>query len=367
MTRPTILVTGATGKTGGAVAAELLQRGWPVRALVRQRDGRSVALDRLGAETVVADMFDPDQLLAAMRGTARAYFLPVFDRFMIQSSVAFAVAAREARLEQVVQMGQWLSNRTHPALATRQMWLTDQLLATIPGTAHTIINPGMFADNFLRVLDFAALLGLYPVLSGTGRAAPVSNEDMARVAVAVLTGDPARHDGRSYRPTGPELLSAREMARIIAGVVGHRVLPVDMPFWLFLKVARMQGVDPFLLLCYRYYMEEMRRGTFALDGGVSDTVRELTGRPAEDFATTTRRYAALPFARQTAANRARALASFMVTPFMPGHNLDRFARAAGLPLASDPKLSIDEPRWRAEHRAPLPGASGVWPPALKVA
>jgi NAD(P)H dehydrogenase (quinone) len=68
MTRPTILVTGATGKTGGAVVAQLRERDWPVRAIVRSRDSRSDRLDRIGAETVVADLFDSEQLLGAMRG-----------------------------------------------------------------------------------------------------------------------------------------------------------------------------------------------------------------------------------------------------------------------------------------------------------
>lgn len=66
---PKILVTGATGKTGGAMVAQLLEKGLPVRAIVRSRDARSKRLDRLGAETVVADLFDPDQMLEAMRGT----------------------------------------------------------------------------------------------------------------------------------------------------------------------------------------------------------------------------------------------------------------------------------------------------------
>jgi len=71
----------------------------------------------------------------------------------------------------------------------------------------------MFAYNFLRTIDFAALLGIYPVLSGDGRAAPVSNEDMARVVAVLLAEGPDKHAGRGYRPTGPQLLSAREMAR----------------------------------------------------------------------------------------------------------------------------------------------------------
>jgi nucleoside-diphosphate-sugar epimerase len=61
--RPKILVTGATGKTGRAVVAQLLEKGFPVRAIVRSRDGRSQRLERLGTETVVADLFDVDQTL----------------------------------------------------------------------------------------------------------------------------------------------------------------------------------------------------------------------------------------------------------------------------------------------------------------
>ena len=106
MTQPTILVTGATGNTGGAVVSELLHRGVPVRAMVRTRDARSAALRARGAEVVVADIFDPDQLVAAMHGVQRAYYVPPYHPYVIQSAVTFAVAAREARLEAIVQLGQ---------------------------------------------------------------------------------------------------------------------------------------------------------------------------------------------------------------------------------------------------------------------
>ena len=363
MSRPTILVTGATGKTGGAVVAQLRALDWPVRAVVRTHDARSEQLARLGAEVVVADAFDPDQILDVLRGTQRAYFLPIFHTHMVQSAVAFALAAREAKLEAVVQMGQWLSHRAHPAIMTRQTWLTDQLFAGLPGIAHTILNPGMFADNFLRTIDFAALLGVYPVLTGDGRAAPVANEDMARVAVAVLTAperDVARHAGMRYRPTGPALLSGREMGEILATVVGRRVRAVDLPFWMFEKVARQQRVDPLQVSGFRYYVEEMRRGTFALDGGVTDDVAALTGAPAEDFATTARRYAALPFARRTVRNRVRALVNFGRTPFYPGYDLDRWDRGRDLPVPPTPTLSGDDARWNAEHHLQMarPRAAG---------
>jgi uncharacterized protein YbjT (DUF2867 family) len=360
MAKPMILVTGATGKTGAAIVDRLLQEAVLVRALVHRHDARSEAFQRRGVEVVVADMFDPDQLFDALSGVHRAYYLPIFHTHMIQSAVAFALAAKQAKLESIVHMGQWLSHRAHPAIMTRQTWLADHLFADLPGIAHTTINPGMFADNFLRMMDFAALLGIFPILTGEGKAAPVSNEDLARVAAAILL-QPERYAGMSYRPTGPTLLSGRDMASVAATVVGHRVIPINLPFWLFRKVARQQNVDPTLISGFRYYVQEMRRGTFELDGGVTTVVEDLTGQPAESFETTARRYARMPFARQTFANRIRAFVNFNLVPFYPGYDLEKLDRQKGFPLPPNPTLAIDDEHWREEHhhlmtRQPRPAA-----------
>jgi NAD(P)H dehydrogenase (quinone) len=371
MMQPTILVTGATGNTGRAVVSELLHRGVPVRAMVRSRDARSAALQARGAEVVVADIFDPDQLVAAMRGVQRAYYVPPYHPYVIQSAVAFAIAAREAKLEAIVQMSQWTSHRNHPALMTRQTWLMDRMFAEFRGIAHTILNPGLFADDFLRTIDSAALLGFFPLLSGNGRVAPVANEDIARTAVAVLMA-PERHDGKTYRPTGPQLLSGREMADIVATVVGHPVRPVYVPFWLFNKAARWrQGVEPFLISAMRHYAEDMKNGTFVFEGGVTDTVEALTDRPAENFETTARRYAALPFARPSLGNRLKALAGFILTPFLPGYDLERLEREWRIPVPAKPTLTLQDERWRSEHSQLMgqqPHAGGaISAPSLRVA
>ena len=98
MIHPTILVTGATGKTGGAVVSQLLQLGWPVRALVRAPDARSERLRAQGAEIAVADLVDPEQLLEAMRGTARAYYGAVLAVEMLKAAEQ-AVRSAEADLK----------------------------------------------------------------------------------------------------------------------------------------------------------------------------------------------------------------------------------------------------------------------------
>jgi NAD(P)H dehydrogenase (quinone) len=342
-----ILVTGATGRTGLAVVDELLARDVPVRAVVHSKDARSAALERKGAETVVADMFDPDQLLAAMRGTQRAYYLPFYHPYMIQSAVSFAIAAQEAKLEAVVSLGQWLASPTHPSLSTQQAWLVDRVFSMIPGVAHVRVNPGYFADNYLRLIGYAAHLGVFPNITGDSKDAPPSNEDIARVVVAVLL-NPEKHAGKVYRPTGPALLSANDMAEILSRVLRRKVRRIDLPWWMFLKAARTGNVGAFLVSNLRYYVQDHKQGAFALSAPTND-VLEVTGRPAEDFETTARRYAARPEAQRNFGNWLRTFVDIMRTPLSLGYNPERLDRELRFPMPPAPRLAMANERWRVEH------------------
>ena len=83
----------------------------------------------------MTDICDPGQLADAMRGVQRAYYCPPYHPFVIQSAVAFADAARETGLEQIVGLSQWLAGPNHPALMSRQHWLIDRMFAALPGIA----------------------------------------------------------------------------------------------------------------------------------------------------------------------------------------------------------------------------------------
>ena len=166
MTQSRVLVTGATGKIGGAVTVQLLERGVPTRALVRREDGRSTRLRALGAEIAVADMFDIQQVQAAVDGVNRVFFNPPYHPHALDSAVTFAVASRRAGVEAVVALGQWLASPEHPSLMTRQHWLSDKLFELLPDTAHVAVDPGYFADNYLQVLPYAIQLGVLPTPTG---------------------------------------------------------------------------------------------------------------------------------------------------------------------------------------------------------
>ena len=191
--KPKILVMGAAGKTGNAIAFQLLAKGFPVRAFVRRDDHRADKLREAGAEIFLGNLAEMTDLNQAMRGIQRAYFVAPFDPGQLYKSMAFALAAADAKLELVVGITQWLAQPQHPSVATRESYMTNRILSWMPGVDLVLVNPGWFAANYMALLEPIAQLGIFPMPLGEGRTAPVSNKDIARVVVGALT-NPAPHN-----------------------------------------------------------------------------------------------------------------------------------------------------------------------------
>ena len=356
MTKPKILVTTAAGKTGFATAMQLLEADYPVRAFVRRRNSRAIQLEKAGAELFIGDMANIADLNRSLTGVQRAYFCAPPAPNMLFHGIAFAVAAQDAKLEVVVAMSQWLSHPQHPALATRETWLTDRILPWMPNVDKVIINPGWFADNYMLVLEPIAQLGLMPLPLGEGLNPPPSNEDIGRVIVGALT-NPAPHIGKTYRPTGSQLLSPQEISAIYSKVLKRPVKYMDISENMFLKAISAQGIPQFMRSQIRYYAEEYRRNAFGM-GGVTNVVEEVGGRPPEDFETITRRYVAeRPEAKVSLANKLRAIWNFMQIVITPVPNLDRYEQNRNHPLIAQSAYAPDFSSWMDSHS--VEGAFGT--------
>src|SRR5580692_8535254 len=141
-----ILVTGAAGgsqgSTGRRIATLLLEKGIPVRAFVHKLDARSEALRKLGAEVVEGDLLDRDSVRTSFRGIKRAYFTyPVTDG-LLEATTIFAVAAREAGTELVVNNSQLQGARKAPSFRNMQHGLADRIFDWAEvGAAHLHAPP----------------------------------------------------------------------------------------------------------------------------------------------------------------------------------------------------------------------------------
>src|SRR5881392_3155793 len=92
-----ILVTGATGQQGGAVARELLARKHTVRAMTRKPDSDAAkALARQGAEVVKGDLDDAESLRRALQGA--------WGVFAVQNTWEAGVEGEEAQGKRIAEL-----------------------------------------------------------------------------------------------------------------------------------------------------------------------------------------------------------------------------------------------------------------------
>lgn len=362
--KETILITGATGKTGGEAAYELLSQGYRVRALVHREDARSKRLREAGAETIVGDMLSLEDITNAMRGAQRAYFVCPWTLNQLDIGLNFAVAAEENRIEHVVVMSQWLSSPMHPAVATRRIYLTDKMMSWLPGIKPTFINVGFFADNYMALLEPISQLGLLPLPLGEGKNAPVSNGDIGRVVVAALI-NPEKHAGNTYRPCGPTLLSPEDIADSFSRVLKRQVKYQNISEKMFLKATKSMGYPTGLISQLRHYFEEYRDGAFAA-GAPNDAVENLTGRKPEDLDTIIQHYikaenrvtGLVPkegineFISPNLGNKLRAIANFLGLLLTIAPDLRRFEKEQDFPVVNDSRKALQHEPWRDTHLQP---------------
>jgi len=216
-----ILVTAATGQVGLPLVRALSARGVPCRALVR----RDVpALDLPHVEQVRGDFHEASSLDQAMAGVSRVYLAcaPVPIQPVLEGLVI--AAAERNGVRHVVKLSAYNAHDANPSDFRRWNGIAERRLME-SGLAWTILRPTAFHQS----VDAAVIARKGELLSPQGDAGSpfIDARDIADVAAAVLTGD--GHAGRIYDLTGPESLTQRQVAALVAEAFGRPVAcrPVD--------------------------------------------------------------------------------------------------------------------------------------------
>ncbi|WP_433740666.1 NmrA family NAD(P)-binding protein [Pseudomonas putida] len=223
MTQATILVTGATGFTGGKTIDFLIGQGVPVRALVRKEDERSAQLRAMGAEVMLGDLLDLNAVRSALEGIRTAYFVYPIEPGLIDATARFAQAAKEAGVEAVVNMSQISARRDSKSHAAQDHWTAERVFDW-SGLAMTHLRPTYFAQWLIYPHFRSHILekGEIRLPFGEGRHAPIAAEDQARLIAAILQ-DPKPHQGKTYTLHGPVELNQQGVADAIGEVLGRKI------------------------------------------------------------------------------------------------------------------------------------------------
>jgi NAD(P)H dehydrogenase (quinone) len=274
------LITGAGGKTGGAVIRALVARGVTVRAFAH-RPEQTQAIQELGAqEVVVGDMSDRAAMEQAARGAKAIYHIC---SNMNPDEVAFGevviAAARAAGVERLVY-----HSVLHPQTeAMPHHWnklrVEEKLFES--GLSYTILQPAAYMQNVLAYWTQIVEQGVYPVpYSVEARLSMIDLQDVAEAAAIVLTE--AGHANATYELAGPEALSQVEVAEILSQQLGRPVRAQTVPLDEWDRKARASGMSDYatetLLKMFHYY------DRFGLCGN-PNVLTWLLHRPATTFTT----------------------------------------------------------------------------------
>ncbi|ODU04565.1 MAG: hypothetical protein ABS81_09920 [Pseudonocardia sp. SCN 72-86] len=237
-----VLVTGATGQQGGAVARALVAAGTPVHALVRDTGtDKARALQELGVRLVQGDLDEPESLKPALDG-ARGLFSVQTPDFAnlgadteIERARTLAAAAAAAGVPQIVHTSASGATRTideqrwgpFVGHAFRVKTLTEDALREAGAGSTTILRPSAFMENFLAPSYFYAPGSTEKVLVGYDIDVPqafIAVADIASAAAAAFA-DPQRFDAVELELAG-DRISLRHAAATLSRVWGR---PITLP------------------------------------------------------------------------------------------------------------------------------------------
>ncbi|MBN3764100.1 NAD(P)H-binding protein [Burkholderia sp. Ac-20365] len=269
------LITGATGKTGAHTVRHLLQDGHAVRAFVHREDERSEALRKQGAEIVVGELLEHDDVIRAMDGVTGAYLCyPVRPGF-IQATAYFADAARRAGVEVVVEMSQISAREDSKSHAARDHWIAERVVDW-SGVPAVHIRPTFFSEwmVFPWVRDQIVQEGKITLPYGDGRHAPIAGEDQARLIAAVLA-NPSEHIGKTYPLFGPVELNQQQIADEIGEVLGRKITYSPSTLEQYRTHLEQYQLPEFMIQHFLAIAIDYQNGIFSGKDGV---IREITGQ-----------------------------------------------------------------------------------------
>lgn len=229
----TILVAGATGKQGGAVARHLLKNGWTVRALTRNPDSNAAeTLGKLGAEIIKGDMNDLSSLERAVTGAYGVYSVQTFMGYgpegETRQGTNLADAAKKAKVAHFVYSSVGSANRNTGIPHFESKWTIEQHIRSI-GLESTIFRPVYFMENFMMpdsrrsILKGTLAMGISP----EKRLQMVAVDDIGEFASRAFDS-PEDYLGKEIDLAGDEL-SGPEIANRFGEMLGSPVSYVQTP------------------------------------------------------------------------------------------------------------------------------------------
>ncbi|MBI5057789.1 MAG: NmrA/HSCARG family protein [Nitrospirae bacterium] len=153
-TKDIILVTGATGRQGGAAARQLLSKGYRIRVITRNpQSEKARALSSMGAQVFQGDFDDDGSLERALKDVWGVYSVQnTWEAGVVreeEQGKRFAALAREKGVMHFVYSSVGSAHRNTGIPHFDNKWRIEEKIRELAFPSYTIIRPAFFMENFL--------------------------------------------------------------------------------------------------------------------------------------------------------------------------------------------------------------------------
>jgi uncharacterized protein YbjT (DUF2867 family) len=297
-----VLVLGASGRTGGMIAAALEAFPAEVTVVRASRDRETVEHWRAeGRAAVHLDLDDARTFPAALEGVDRLFLMAGYTVAMTHQAKTIVDAAADAGVGFIVHLGVFGDGRsTDPHFAWHE--LVERYIEG-SGIPWTHLHPHMFMENLLTSLRLRD--GHLPWPMGDKPTGWIAVEDLAAVAAKVLAEGPEIHAGKGYWMS-TDLLNGVQAAEILRQTLDQPITALVMTPEDLLRMGS-DAAPTFMEATYAASAMEWLQQTY--DGRLdyaavtTSTIEELLGRPAlhlADWATRNRQALLSGSVQQTA-------------------------------------------------------------------
>jgi uncharacterized protein YbjT (DUF2867 family) len=226
-----VLITGATGRQGGAVARSLAGKGFRLRALTRKPSGDAAkALGGIGTDVVQGDLDDPESLRRALSG--------VWGVFAVQNTWEAGVEkeeeqgkrlaniAKDAGVRHFVYSSVGSAHRNTGIPHFDNKWRIEQTIRSLAFPSHVILRPVFFMEN-LTSPWFLNGDTLYSGMKPETELQMIAVADIGRHAARAFT-EAAKLNRREIDLAG-DALTIPQAAATLANAFGRPIRFVRVP------------------------------------------------------------------------------------------------------------------------------------------
>jgi NAD(P)H dehydrogenase (quinone) len=276
-----VAITGASGHLGRKTAELVLDRLDPsqVVLLTRTPDALADLADR-GAAVRRADFDEPRSVQDALGEVERMLLISALELgHRVQQHRAAIDAAQHAGVRHLLYTSIPNPVEQNPAGVVPDHQATEEALKA-SGLAWTFLRNNLYAEYQVPTAAQAIATGQLVTNAASGRTAYVSRDDCAAAAAAVLTT--SGHESRSYDITGPQSVSAEELAALAGEIAGQKIDVVDVDDDAFVAGLTRVGLPEEAARLYASFGASAREGFLER---VSSAVEDLTGEAPRSLRT----------------------------------------------------------------------------------